>query len=193
MAMYLAPVGLACALALVSGQALAEEVSADGFHAPHLSADCIWRSLPELLRDRIAAAQTLDDVSNLVSPLGAKGPKDLRTIALRCGVPARGAEPADVAQHLIFAKSLEIWSANQLRVGYGVEETILARAFAASPPQARSEFAGWFIGNLDMAAAPMDAIGPMAASIGLADDQGIKLLLFYAASRALVEQMGGTG
>jgi len=77
--------------------------------------------------------------------------------------------------------------------GAGDISATMARAFAASPPQARSEFAGWFIGNLDMAAAPMDAIGPMAASIGLADDQGIKLLLFYAASRALVEQMGGTG
>jgi hypothetical protein len=193
MVINLAPVGLACALALLCGQALAQEVVADAFHAPRLSADCIWRSLPQALREQIAVAQTLDDVSDLVTPLDAKGPQELRAIALRCGVPAHGAEPADVAQHLIFAKSLEIWSVNQLKAAYGIDDATLARAYAAATPEAKAEFAEWFIGNLDMSAAPMETIRPMVQAVGAADAEGTKLLLFYAASRALVEQMGGTG
>ena len=123
-----------------------------------------------------------DDVSDLVTPLDAKGPQELRAIALRCGVPAHGAEPADVAQHLIFAKSLEIWSVNQLKAAYGIDDATLARAYAAATPEAKAEFAEWFIG-----------IRPMVQAVGAADAEGTKLLLFYAASRALVEQMGGTG
>jgi len=193
MVMNPALAGLTCALTLVAGRAVAAEALADAFHAPRLSADCVWNSLPKSLRDAVEAAQTLDDVSAVVSPLDAKGPARMRAIALRCGVPAAGPEPAEVAQHVVVAKSLEIWSANQLKAGYGVGPEALARAYGATPPAARAEFARWFIGNLDMSTAPMDAASPMMDALGLAGDDATKLVLFYAASRALVEQMGGTG
>ena len=108
-------------------------------------------------------------------------------------MPAVGPEPAEVAQHVVVAKSLEIWSANQLKAGYGVGAETLARAYSATPPAARGEFARWYIGNLDMSTAPMDAATPLMDALGLAGDDATKMVLFYAASRALVEQMGGTG
>ena len=75
--------GLTCALTLAAGRAVAADALPDAFHAPRLSADCIWTSLPKPLRDAVDAAQTLDDVSAVVSPLDAKGPQRMRAIAVR--------------------------------------------------------------------------------------------------------------
>jgi hypothetical protein len=184
---------LAGALSLIAaGPGLAEGDHADAFHAPPGAADCIWAAVPQAMREAVEVARSIDEISAAVAPLDAGGPARMRAIAVGCGVPATGVEPAEIAQHVIVPKTMEIWSRNQLKAGYDVEADTLARAWGATPASARAQFAAWFSGDLDMATAPLDAVKPVMDQIGLTGDDATRLVLFYVGGRALLEQMGGT-
>ncbi len=163
------------------------------FHAPPGAADCVWAAVPLEVHDAVGAATSIDDLTLAESPLDQNSGAPLAAMAVKCHVADQAGAPGrDVAQHVIIARTMQIWAGNRLRIDYQVADDKLAGAWAAQSPAARAAFAAWMVGSLEVSDAP-PALKPLVEQLGLTGDDAAKLVLFYAASRALFEQMGGTG
>jgi hypothetical protein len=183
---------LAAALCLgAEAQAQPAPDPQDSFHAPPGVADCIWGELPVDIRDGVARAQTIDQVSAATAPLDTD-PVLARRLGDACDTSASGPDPAEIVQHTIVPKTMEIWAAGQLKTNDKVSDAALARAWARVPADGRARLADWFIHSLDPKIAPTAVLRPMLAALGLDAEAPRRLVLTYAAARALYEQMGGT-
>jgi hypothetical protein len=182
------------AILAFGGTALAQGASSHeaAFHAPPGAADCIWAAAPAAVHDAVGAATSIDDLTLAESGFDQNDGAPLAVMAIKCRVADLPGAPAkEVVQHVIIAKTMEIWAGNRLKFDYDVADEKVAAAWAAQSPAARAAFAGWMRDSLQVADAPA-ALKPLVDQLGLTGDDSSKLVLFYAAARALFEQMGGT-
>jgi hypothetical protein len=163
----------------------------DALHAPAGVADCIWGEVPEEVREAVERAGTIDVIATAIKSLGADRDGQLR-LAEHCGVPASAADPAAVVQHTLQARTLEMWTTGQLKSAYGVTDQRLAAAWARVGPDDKSEFAHWFGDRLQAPENKLDKVQGLMDALGLSGEDAATVVLYYAGSRALYEQLGGT-
>ena len=163
----------------------------DTLHAPAGVADCIWGQTPKAVRDQVEGATSIDVVAAAIHSMGA----DLRAqlaIAEHCNVPISVANPADIVQHALEARTLEIWTGSQLRSVYGLTDARLATAWARVTPAQKSVYAHWFGDRLQAPDEKLDTVQTLMDALGLTGDDAAAMVLYYAGSRSLYEQLGGT-
>src|SRR5579862_1600260 len=107
---------LACAAVLAAGAAKGQPVAGEA--PPPGAADCIWAGVPADIRKAVAAAATVEAVSEAMAPFDSDHQQQI-DLAVKCGVPADG-DPAEVAKQVIVPKTMEIWSAGRLKTDFGV-------------------------------------------------------------------------
>ena len=171
--------------------AVAPADPADALHAPAGVADCIWGQTPKPVRDQVESAASIDVVAAAIHSMGA----DLKTqlaIAEHCNVPISVANPADIVQHALEARTLEIWTRSQLRNVYGLTDARLSTAWARVTPAEKSVYAHWFGDRLQAPDEKLDTVQTLMDALGLTGDDAAAMVLYYAGSRSLYEQLGGT-
>jgi hypothetical protein len=160
------------------------------YHAPPGAADCIWAAVPQDVRDTIGSAQTIEVVADAIKKLGAD-PTSQLALAHHCGVPETGADPADIVQHAVEAKTMEVWTGNQLKAAYSLDDARLAHAWTLVTAGDKADFAHWFATGFNAPDARLDRMQALMDSLGLSGDDAASLVAFYAGSRATFEQLGG--
>jgi hypothetical protein len=163
--------------AALGGGASAQSGPDARFTASAGAADCIWAGLPPEIRDGVAKAQTFDQVEAAVTPLDTAGPDKLRALAIKCGVPQTTIDPAEVAQHAIIPKSVEIWSRHWLEANAGLTDEELNRAWARLDPASRAAAVQWFLGGFTPQDGPAGGVKPMLDALGVSKDPAAKLVM----------------
>lgn len=192
---------LICAATLLGGSAAAAPatphaappaVSTAVLRAPPGAGDCIWAAVPQDVRDAVAAAQTIDVVAEAIKELGSDHAGQL-ALAEHCGVRQAGADPAQVVQRAIEAKTMDIWTTRQLKTAYGVSDDQLSQAWAQVSVRDRTAFARWFGAGFNTPDAGTDRVRTLMGGLGLTGDDAASLVIYYAGARAAFERLGGTG
>jgi hypothetical protein len=161
------------------------------YHAPRGAADCIWAAVPQDVRDTIGSAQTVDAVAGAIKKLGADTTSQL-ALAHHCDVPENGADPADIVQHAVEAKTMEIWTTGQLKAAYGLDDARLAHAWTLVTADDKADFAHWFAAGFNAPDAKLDRVQVLMDGLGLSGEDAASLVAYYAGARATFEQLGGT-